>query len=61
MAITIIVLSALALVAIISIVLVARDMRRLHRSGKSLTEQPVDAAGVSPAAMTGFGGNVTHI
>lgn len=60
MLIAIVVLSALALVAIMSTALVARDMRRLHRRGRSLTDSPGDAAGVTAAGMTAFGNNITH-
>ena len=60
MLITVVVLSALAVVAIVSIALVTRDMRRLHRSGKSLADKPGNAGGVSAAGMTAIGGNITH-
>jgi hypothetical protein len=60
MLITIIVLSALVLVAAASIALVTRDMGHLHRRGKSLADKPGDASGVSAAGMTAIGGNITH-
>lgn len=53
----IVVASAIAFAVGLSVGYLVRDVRRLHRSGKALTERPGDADGVSPAGIT-FMGNV---
>jgi hypothetical protein len=55
-----ILLGVIALAVFISIGYVVRDMRKLHRNGKSLTDSPGEAAGVTAAGMTFFGYNGTH-
>jgi hypothetical protein len=52
MLVGIIIANVLLVALIVSVGLVLRDMRRLHKSGRQLTGEPIDAAGVSPAAMT---------
>jgi hypothetical protein len=47
----IILANVLLLAVLASLWLLIRDVRRLHRSGKSITDAPGDAAGVSPAGM----------
>lgn len=39
---------------------VARDLRRLHRTGRNLVERPSDADGVSAAGVVAIGNNITH-
>jgi hypothetical protein len=56
-----IILANVLLVAIlVSVGLLIRDVRRLHHGGRSLTGQPVDASGVSPAAMTFYDNLGSH-
>jgi hypothetical protein len=45
---------------VVSVALVVRDMRRLHRTGKVMTERSIDADGVSSAGMTFFGQTGSH-
>ena len=52
MVVGIIIANVLLVAVLVSIGLVLRDVRRLHDSGRHLTGKPIDAAGVSPAAMT---------
>jgi hypothetical protein len=60
MAVGIIIANVLLVALLISVAWVIRDIRRLHHSGRSLTDRPVDAAGVSSAGMVAIGNNVTH-
>jgi hypothetical protein len=60
MVVGILIVSVLLLALVVSVGLVVRDMRRLHRAGKSLADAPNDAAGVSPAGMVFVGTNLTH-
>ena len=50
-----IIANVLLVALLVSVGLVLRDVRRLHKSGRQLTGAPIDAAGVSPAAMTFVG------
>jgi hypothetical protein len=50
----------LILGVVISLFLLVRDVGRLHHGGRSLTDAPGNAAGVSPAGMTVIGNNLTH-
>jgi len=56
----IVVANVLLVVLLVSVGLLIRDVRRLHRSGHSLTTQPGDAAGLSAAGAVVIGGNITH-
>jgi hypothetical protein len=56
----ILIASVLVLGVAISLLLLVRDVGRLHHAGKSLVDAPGDAAGVSPAGMTVIGNNLTH-
>lgn len=60
MVIGLLIAAVLLLGVVISIVLLARDVGRLHHEGRSLTDAPGDAGGVSPAGMTAIGNNVLH-
>ncbi len=55
MVVGIIIASVLLVVLVVSVGLVVRDMRRLHAKRRSLADNPGDAAGVSPGAMTWIG------
>jgi hypothetical protein len=59
MVVGIIIVNVLSVAVLISVCLVIRDARRLHRSSRRLTGEPIDAAGVSPAAMTFVGNQYT--
>jgi hypothetical protein len=56
----IVVASVLLFAVVASIALLVRDVGRLHLDGKSLTDSPVDASGVSPAGMTWVGNSMSH-
>ena len=43
-----------------AVVVMVKDVRGLHRGGRSLTDREVDVSGVSPAGVTAIGNNVTH-
>jgi|tagenome__1003787_1003787.scaffolds.fasta_scaffold16654049_2 hypothetical protein len=45
---------------VVSVWLTVRDLRRLHRTGKEMADQSMDAAGVSPAGMTFVGSTWSH-
>jgi hypothetical protein len=51
MVVGIIIANVLLVAVLVSVYLVVRDVRRLHNSLRQLTGEPIDAAGVSPAAM----------
>jgi hypothetical protein len=56
----VIALIVLALAVGLSIGYLVRDLRKLHRRGRALTEAPSDASGVSAAGMTFIGNIGTH-
>jgi hypothetical protein len=56
----IIVANVLLIVLLVSVGLLIRDVRRLHHSGRSLTDSPGEAGGVTAAGMAGIGNNMTH-
>ena len=60
MIVGIVIASVLLVAVLVSVWLVGRDLRRLHRTGRSITEAPSDAAGVSAAGLTAIGNNMTH-
>lgn len=60
MVLGIVIAGALLTAVVASVGLVVRDMCGLQRSGRRLTDRPVDAAGVSPAAMTFASQQGTH-
>jgi uncharacterized membrane protein YhaH (DUF805 family) len=43
-----------------SVAVMTKDLRGLHRSGRTLTDREVDVAGVTPAGVTLIGNNYTH-
>jgi hypothetical protein len=47
----IVIASVLLVAALVSVWLVIRDVRSLHRAGKSIADLPGDAAGVTTAGM----------
>ena len=51
MVLTIIVLSALLTGAAVSVWFVVRDIKRLHRQNRHLSDAKMSAGGVSPAGM----------
>jgi hypothetical protein len=56
----ILIASVIALVLVLSIGPLARDVRKLHRSGKSLSDSAGAANGVSAGGMTFIGSQGTH-
>jgi hypothetical protein len=56
------ILIGVALLAVLaaSVTVMVRDIRGLHRGGRTLTDREVDVAGVSAAGVTAIGNNVTH-
>jgi hypothetical protein len=60
LAVAIIIGCVIALAVGFSVGYMVRDMRSLHRGGKSLTDAPGNADGVSAAGMTFMGQNGTH-
>ena len=58
--VAVIVISAFVLVIGFSIGYLVRDLRTLHRGGRSLADAPGEAAGVSAAGMTFIGQNGSH-
>jgi hypothetical protein len=56
----IVVMSAIGLAIGVSVWLLVRDVRKLHRSGARLTDSPVGAGGVSAAGMALAGSTQTH-
>jgi hypothetical protein len=60
MVVGIIIANVLLVALLVSVGLLIRDVRRLHHSNKSLSDQPGDAAGVSAGGVVGIGGNATH-
>jgi hypothetical protein len=51
----IIITNVLLATVLVSVCLLIRDVRRLHRIGKQLSDTPMGAGGVSAAGMTFFG------
>jgi hypothetical protein len=52
--------SVLGIGVLSSVGYLMRDLRTLHRGGRSLTDAGGDAAGVSPAGMTFIGNTGSH-
>ncbi len=52
--------TVLLIIIVLSVGLIIRDVRALHRSGRQLTDRPVDVDGMSPAGVSAMGNNITH-
>jgi len=60
MLLTIVILAALLGVAGLSVGVVVRDDRRMHRTNRQLADAPMDAAGASAAGMVFYGSTFSH-
>lgn len=60
MIIGVVLATVLVTALVVSVALVVRDLRRLHRTGKQMAERTMDASGVSAAGMGFIGSNHTH-
>ena len=60
MVVAIVILSALVAGLIVSVWLIARDLKALHKEHRSLADAQMAAGGMSAGGMIAMGGNITH-